>query len=420
MKFFIVSEGGDGAGLALKLQEEGHEVRIWIRDDEASARCKGLIEHDEGFEISLDTIILADCTGSGILCDGYRDSGHLILGGSVVADQLESDREYATRTFSEAGVETPKTKFFDDWDKAREYVEESEDRLVFKPEGDLSGVVPSYVSSDRDDMLEMLEHYKGEQRSSVPAFALQSFIEGVCVSSEAWFNGVGFLGPFNHTIERKQLMVGDLGPSGGCSGNVVWACEDCVNCPLCKATLWKIEDFLKEVNYIGPIDINAVVGESGIYALEFTPRFGYDATPTLLCALLTVPLGEFLEGVCKGVSEEMPLSKGYAAGVRVTVPPWPSEKFSATPGLPIRGIKKFDGFYPYDVMRDEKDELVTSGGYGITGVALGSGSSIEDAFTDAYKIAKKLRLPDKQYRVDLAEVCAKDYRKLHSLMTELV
>ena len=412
MKFFIISEGGDGAGLALRLQDEGHDARIWFRDGEAANRCKGLVKEDEGFEIDHDTIVVADCTGSGIICDSYRDAGNPVLGGSAIADKLESDRAFATNVFKAAGVKTPKTKFFDDWEEARAFVETSEARLVFKPEGELSGVVPSYVSSDTEDMLEMLEFYKWQSPRTVPAFALQEFVEGTCVSSEAWFCGGNFVLPFNHTIERKQLMNDDLGPSGGCTGNVVWACGDCETCPICKTTLWPIEEFLRSVNYVGPIDVNAVVADSGIFALEFTPRFGYDATPTLLCALLASPVGVFLDSVARGICREMPLLPDFAAGVRVTVPPWPSEKFPGPEGLPLRGIKNFDKFYPYDVM-DVEGVFLTSGGYGITGIALGTGATIDEAFVEAGKIAKKLKLPDKQFRTDLAEVCNKDFRKLN-------
>jgi phosphoribosylamine-glycine ligase len=321
--------------------------------------------------------------------------------------------------FDECKIKTPSAEHFDDWEKARAFIETSKERLVFKPEGDLSGVIPSYVSYDSEDMLEMLEFYKGQRERVAPSFTLQQFIKGTCVSSEAWFSVDHFVVPFNHTLERKQLMNGDLGPSGGCTGNVVWACDNCEECPICKATLYPLEDFLRSVSYVGPIDVNAVVNnDDGIFALEFTPRFGYDATPTLLQALLASELGVFFEAVARGVCSEMPLFPGFAAGIRVSVPPWPSEEFTAKSGLPLRGLKNFDNFYPYNVMRSEDESYITSGGYGITGVALGTGSKIEEAFEDAYALAKKLRLPDKQFRYDLAEVFTKDYRKLSSYVKE--
>jgi phosphoribosylamine--glycine ligase len=409
MKFFIVSEGGDGVGFALKLEEEGHEVSLYVRDDEVAHRGRGLLRGPTPGDLTWGTVVVADCTGNGVWCDTLRAAGYSVVGGSKVADKLESDRAFATEVMNTCGIETPKTEFFTDWEQAREYTRNSEDRLVFKPEGELSGVVPSYVSYDKDDMLEMLDIFAGQSSKAVPAFALQQFIEGICVSTECWHNALGVLRPFNHTIERKQLMNNDLGPSGGCSGNIVWACNGCA---ICDATVLKLTDFLSSTQWTGPIDVNAVVTDDTVYGLEFTPRFGYDATPTLLLALLADELGDFLASCALGTATEMNLKEGFAVGLRVSVPPWPTEKFSATEGTPLRGLRSFERFYPYDVMLDSDGNLCTSGGYGITGVALGHGSKIDEAFADAESVARKLRLADKQYRTDLAEVFSKDFRKL--------
>jgi phosphoribosylamine--glycine ligase len=409
MKFFIISESGDGVGLALKLEEEGHEVSLYIRDDEASKRGAGLLRGKKGSTITDDTIVIADCTGNGVFCDALRMSGYAVLGGSKIADKLEADRQYATEVMNSCGIKTPETKFFDSWDEAQAYATDTEDRLVFKPEGDLSGVVPSYVSSGQEDMLEMLGIYAAQNPKSVPAFALQHWIEGTCISTECWYNSLGFLRPFNHTLERKQLMNGDLGPSGGCSGNVVWACE---GCEICDATVEKLDSFLNSVRWRGPIDVNAVVNESGVYGLEFTPRFGYDATPTLLLSLLSIELGEFFAAVAQGTAVEVSLKEDFAAGLRVTVPPWPSEKFPSDEGVPIRWLKSFKKFYPYDVMSDAEGNFCTAGGYGITGVALGYGSKIDEACKAAQSIADRIQLADKQYRTDLAEIFTKDFRRL--------
>lgn len=413
MKFFIISESGDGVGLALKLEDEGHEVSLYIRDDETAKRGANLLRGTKTAVITGETIVIADCTGNGTFCDTLRADGHAVLGGSRIADKLESDREYATRVMSDCGIKTPKTEFFSDWEQAEEYIRSVSHRLVFKPEGDLSGVVPSYVSSDEEDMLEMLSIYAAQSPKTVPAFALQEFIEGTCVSTECWHNSLGLLRPFNHTLERKQLMNGDLGPSGGCSGNVVWACE---GCDICDATTGKLDSFLADIHWNGPIDVNAVVTEDAVYGLEFTPRFGYDATPTLLLALLDGEVGEFLAAVAQSTATEMVLKDGFAAGLRVTVPPWPSEKYHSDKGIPLRGLRNFERFYPYDVMADENGKLCTSGGYGITGVALEHGDSIEEAFVGAERLAEKLRLPNKQYRTDLSEVFTKDFRKLSRLV----
>lgn len=411
--FLIVSEGGDGLGLALRLSWENHKTSMWIRDAEAERRGEGLVE--KGNSLELLPILVADCTGSGALLDSYRNSGGLTYGGSQEQDKLEGDRKYSSSIFKRCGIAEPKSKEFHSWEDAKEFVSSitDETRLVFKPEGKYSGNLPSYVSHDNDDLLYMLDYFKGIVGEHEPEFILQEFIEGVCISSEVWCAKGEMLSPTNHTLERKQLMNGDVGPSGGCTGNVVWACRD-EACPLCE-NLHKLEDYLREVQYNGPIDINSVVSKDGdIYALEFTPRFGYDAFPTYLYGLFKGDFGAFINDSCRGEAGDMEVADGFAAGVRISIAPWPSEEFHARTGLPIRGLREanLDRFYSYEVNLQE-DTFVTAGGYGIIGVAVGySEEGIEEAFEEAYKIVKKLNLPEKQYRTDLAEVFKKDLSQL--------
>jgi phosphoribosylamine--glycine ligase len=410
LRFLILSEAGDGVGLAYRLAAEGHSVGMWVRDDEVAHRGAGLVERSTFDKLgdSLDELtIIADCTGLGILCDMLRGAGYPVIGGSRLADKLEMDRAYAQDTMERAGIRTPKSRSFHDWEAAFDFVSKSESRLVFKPEGDLSGTVPSYVSAGSEDLLEVMGHAQAEHPKTKPEFTLQEFVEGTCVSTECWFDGNQVVEELtNHTIERKHLMNDDTGPSGGCTGNVVWRCGDC---PICEQTVYKLLPFLQSHGYVGPIDVNAVVDkEGGVFGLEFTPRFGYDAFPTML-ELLDGAAGDLLSG-----NGPVGLKSGFAAGVRLTLSPWPAEKHKGPEGLPIRGLNRsrLEHFYIYDCMEDVEGNLCTAGGYGIIGVANGYGETIEDAFAQAYRLVDKLEIPDKQFRTDLSETCQKDYRRL--------
>ena len=419
MSFIIISEGGDGLGLALRLEEEGHKVSMLIKDPIAEQRGEGLVDKINAPEFN--SILLADCTGSGVLLDSFRANEGRTFAGSGVADRLESDRKYASEIFEEAGIKEPFSKEFTEWETAFQFITEwTEDtKLVFKPEGKYSGVIPSYVPHDNKELFEMMEHYKG-LIGNEPEFTLQEFIDGACISSEVWCAKGKMLSPINHTYERKQLLNEDLGPSGGCTGNIIWVCQE-ESCPLCE-NLFKIERFLEGTQWNGPIDINTVVTKEGdIYALEFTPRMGYDAFPTLLYGLFDGDFGAFVSDCCRGDSPELPLKDGFAAGVRISVPPWPSEDFHSKPGLPIRGLSEsnLNKFYPYEVSL-EGDRIVTSGGWGIVGVAIGYGETVEGAFNEAYKVAWKIRIPDRQFRTDLAEVFSSDMRKMQHAMREVV
>lgn len=384
---------------------------MWVRDDEVAHRGAGLVERAT-FEKLGDDLeelnIIVDCTGLGILCDMLRKAGYSVIGGSRLADKLEGDRAYASDVMKRSGIAVPKSRSFKEWEAAFEFVEKNEGRFVFKPEGDLSGTIPSYVSTGPDDLLEVLKNAQAKAPKIEPRFTLQEFVEGTCVSTEIWFDGNQVIeGLTNHTIERKHLMNDDTGPSGGCVGNVVWACGDC---PICDQTVYKLIPFLQSHGYVGPIDVNAVVDkEGGTYGLEFTPRFGYDAFPTLL-ELLDGAVGELLAGGNSPVG----LKSGFAAGVRLTLSPWPAEKHKGPEGLPIHGLNRsrLEHFYIYDVMEDVEGNLCTAGGYAIIGVANGYGENIDEAFSQAYRLVDRLEIPDKQFRTDLSEVCQKDYRRL--------
>lgn len=419
MKFLIISEGGDGIGLATRLQAEGNEVRIWIRDPGAERRGMGLVERATDYEFG--EVVVADCTGSGPWLDLLRDAGRAVVGGSSVADKLETDRAFAQRVMKQSGIRTPKAKTFRDWDAAVEFVRQadSDTRFVFKPDGHLSGVIPSQVTRNNEELLESIEHFKHLVGEHKPEFTLQEYIEGTAISTEGWFDGYKFLSPFNHTIERKHFLVGDLGPSGGCTGNAVWTCDD--DDPLVIEGISKVASFLEHHKYRGAIDLNAVVNDEGLYGLEFTPRFGYDAFPTFLLALYEGDIGKLLYEIATGQGPEvMDVVDGFGAGVRVSVPPWPTEKYHAEEGVPIRGLKPSDEwFYGYDI-ENRDGEFYTSGGYGIIGVANAHGETLEEAFAQAYKRVKKIHLSDMQYRTDLLEVIQKDYNKMHRLVKELV
>ena len=418
MKFLLVSEGGDGVGLAMRLKAEGNEVACWIRDDEASKRGDGLVDKVAEHNIVIDdkTVVLADCTGSGVLLDGLRRAGTVVVGGSQLADRLEANREFASEVMNECGINTPRSEHFDSYEEAEKAIENIDEtaKIVFKPGGDLSGVVPSYVCHNTSELREVIKDAQSKHPKSAPDFTLQEFIEGVAVSTEAWFDGWDFAGGlFNHTIERKHLMNGDIGPSGGCTGNVVWSDGDS---PLVRETVIKLKPFLREHQYIGPIDVNAVVTDDNVYGLEFTPRFGYDATPTLFWELFSSDIAAFLWKLGRGERPSETLRTGYGAGVRLSIPPWPSEKFHADEGLPITGLNRsrIEHFFPYDVMLSQEGDYCTSGGYGIIGVVTAHSQNLSEACEEATKLASKIKVPNAQYRTDLGEMFQKDYRKLKS------
>jgi hypothetical protein len=67
--------------------------------------------------------------------------------------------------------------------------------------------------------------------------------------------------------------------------------------------------------------------------------------------------------------------------------------------VPILGHEKIeDDFYLYDAMKSDRGELVCAGTSGIIGVAMGAGDDPREAATAAYRIADRIRVPDRGWR----------------------
>jgi phosphoribosylamine---glycine ligase len=418
-KFLLMSGGGDGLGLALRLRMEGNDVAVWIREGRAKSNYDGLLKKVKKWEEFLDanTIVVFDSSGGGRTADRLRARGHFVFAGSQFADVLELDRAAALDIMSQAGIRTPEARTFHSWEKAKGYVKERDTRLVFKASGDTGNYLGSYCAYDAGDLIEMLDYFadltKGKGK---PEFILQDFVEGTEVSTEGWFNGESFMEPWNHTFERKQLMNDGLGPSGGCAGNIVRIAKE-INHVIDEG-ISLMAPILREHEYIGPIDLNTVVNEEGVWGLEFTPRFGYDALPALL-ELLEAPLGDVIASMAKReVPTSVPLSDKWASGLRVSIPPYPSEHLHPDEGIPIRGLTREDRdhLYFYDVKLNEKNSLVSTSAFGAIVTITGKGDSISEAMEGPMAIAKRAKIPSKQYRTDLSSVLLKCWCEFDKLI----
>lgn len=420
-RFLIMSLKGDGLGLALRLKTAGHQVAAKIVGKLERGNYDGLIEKIDKWEgyLDKDTVVVFDSSGGGRTADRLRAQGHRVFGGSVFADNLENDRHLAFELMEQVGIKVPPYKVFYSWQEGKAYIKSRNKRVVFKPSGSMSDddAIGSYVSSDPDDMITMLDYFESVSRH-VPEFVVQDFVEGIAVSTEGWFNGYDWMEPFNQTIEHKQMMVDDLGPSSGCVFNIVWKLNNTNK--IVEEGIKLMKPILADYNYTGPIDLNTVVNKDGVWALEFTPRFGYDAFPALL-ELVDTDLGEVMIKIARGEQpDELPLKDGFASALRISIPPHPSEEFKHPGGIPVQGLMRSDRphIYFFEVKLDEATRLVSAPGGGAICAVTGLGKTISESFEGPYEIAKRLRIPEKQYRTDAVNVLTLDHSRLHHAMAE--
>lgn len=423
-KFLFLSYFGDGLGLAFKLKDAGHEVGVFIGNRKAKKNLDRMVlkfETENQWKAWVDkkTTIVFDSTGGGTLGEKLRMQGYSVFQGTKFADLLELDRDAGFEYMKQVGIKLPHYEGFYDWPSGKKFALGNKgQRWVFKPSGALADndAIGSYVSHDAEDLVAMIDYWASIYSGPVE-YILQEFKEGVDISTEGWFNGDSWIRPFNHTVERKQLMNKNLGPSGGCSGAAVWAWHYGSN-HIIEEGIERMGPILKEFNYVGPLDLNTVVNEEGVWALEFTPRFGYDALPAIL-KLYQGDFGLFLEALARGDRpKEMGLERGFGAALRVSVPPYPSEEFRHVGGIPIRGWEKNDrsDLFFYEVMLDQRNQFVTAPAFGAVAAVQGYGQTIDEAFNQPLYLAKKAIIPEKQYRTDIPEVLDNDYARFQRLV----
>src|ERR1700741_3280646 len=175
---------------------------------------------------------------------------------------------------------------------------------------------------------------------------------------------------------------------------------------------------LRDYDYVGPIDLNSVVNEDGVWGLEFTPRFGYDALPALL-ELVDGQIGPTIAAMARREHPaNLPLVNKRAAGIRISIPPYPSEHFHPDEGIPIRGLTREDRehLYFYDVKLNDANHLVSTNAFGAIVTITGSGDGISDAFSGPIELAKRAKIPQKQYRTDLVNVFIREWAKFDQLV----
>jgi phosphoribosylamine-glycine ligase len=338
------------------------------------------------------------------------------IGDSELATHLEDERLFGIEVMEQCGIKVPPYEVFDKIEDAASFVRKEKKRYVFKPDGGQDQKAnTTYVSSGYKDLLEYMAKLGEETKGAT--FLLQEFVEqGTEISTEAYFNGREFFG-INHTLEEKKFMNGNIGPATGCSGNLVWFCGEGRASKTFTQGLEKLGEFLSQSNYRGMVDLNSIVTESDLYGLEWTPRFGYDASATLFSLVQRGELGNFLCAIACGedVPPDIFKEEWFAAGVRVSVPPYPCEEEGIQRvGVPISGIteENMHKFYLWDVMLDE-DQLVTCGeAYGVVCVPIAKGITSNAAFYNVKQLIKEIKIPDMQYRTDMHEYCNARYNIL--------
>lgn len=425
MKILVLSESGYGAWFAWLFKHEGHKVSYVVKPKYKDilagiAPLTGLSLPLVG-ELNKFDLVMFDMTGNGKLAQKINALGVPVIGDSVIADLLEDNRTFGIKAMEDSDILVPLWHSFQDIKTAAEFVRKNKKRYVFKPSGDDQDCAATYVSTSAEDLLEYFSTLTKITKGT--EFILQEVVEGIEISTEAFFNGQDWCF-INNTFEEKKFMNSGLGPNTGCSGNLVYS-HGIDEPKIFKQGLKKLESFLKIHNYKGMIDLNCIVSNNKLYGLEWTPRFGYDASPTQTL-LVKDGYANFLGTIACGeqVNADL-LPKGFAASVRLSIPPYPlvlsSELAKLDPkiyqsDIPINGFdldnpNELASCYMYDVRLNKLGHLVSCGHEGFICCPSAVANNPFDAFEQVKAKIARIKIPNVQYRTDIAKKTIERYEK---------
>ncbi|MES2980154.1 MAG: phosphoribosylglycinamide synthetase C domain-containing protein [Pseudomonadota bacterium] len=428
MRILGIGEYGDLGDMYFRLAEAGHEVKVFIEDPDFDDVFGGMLRRTADWQLELgwlreageQGIALFESAQKGQLQDELRHDGFQVIGGSAYGDRLEAEREYGQAALRDFGLCTAASHRFRDFAEAAAFIERNPARYVFKGNGADSPRTRNYIGqlASGKDMLSLLSLYQMQwQQPDAPDFVLMDYIDGVEVGVGAYFNGEEFLDAVCLDWEHKRFFDGELGELTGEMGTIVTYRGAG---RIFEATLARMAPALREGGYCGYINLNLMANENGLWPLEFTSRFGYPGFA--ICeALHDEPWDKIFCRMLRHQSRQMRTRSGFAAGVVLTVPPFPYREGYArlSKGFPIcldeMNTKDYAALHFAEVAR-QGSQIVTSGVMGYVGVATGTGPTVADAAREAYALARKVILPNVRYRTDIgARVMRHDLQRLKDL-----
>lgn len=412
MKILLLSEEGDGFGIAHQLSKEGNQVSIWVKNRRYKKGLVGFdgIEHVDSWRphVAGVDLVICDMVGMGSFEPTLRRMGRPMLGCSQFADRIELDRSAGMQLLEESEIGLPPTWSFDSKEQAMELIGLFEPPgFVIKPSNNES-TAKTTVARDRETFIWALMRLEDNK-----PLIIQKIVEGVEVSCEGWFNGRNWITPFNITFEEKRFLSGNLGPNTGCMGNVVYAVDG--DWKIVQETVMKLTPILKEQGYRGPIDINSIINEDGVFALEITPRFGYDAIEALMEGL-QMPTTDFLFETAAGVLSSIEPLSDWMIAVRASIPPYPHSAPEDEDKRPITGIndQNIKHIQFTDIQKDE-DGFFSADGDGVLMKVTARGKDIKMARDRVYSTLRGIKVQDLQYRKDIGARVPGDAAKLKDL-----
>ena len=411
MRLLVTGAGGREHAIVWKLAQNKKVQKIFVVPGNAGCETVSIAENvnlktiDEilifAKENKVDLTILGseELAVAGIV-DKFEEEGLKVFGPHMAPAMLEGSKAIAKEFMKKYNVKTAAYETFDDYEKAKSYVEAGEFPVVIKASGLAAGkgvIIAQNLTEAVEALKEiMLDKKFGDSGNEV---VIEEFLEGVEASILSIYDGEKIL-PFVSAKDHKKIGEKETGLNTGGMGVIApnpYVTEE-VNKAFYEDILNPTLEGLKAEYkaFAGIIFFGLMINKRGVYLLEYNMRLGDPETQVVL-SLMESDLLTLIEKAMDGKMTESDLvwAKKAACCVVVAAGGYPEEynKGDLITGLEnvennvfMAGVKKDNGFR-------------TNGGRVLNVVALGD--NIEDARKNAYSDVDKIKFEGAYVRRDI-------------------
>ena len=336
------------------------------------------------------------------VADALRGVGISVFGPTRSGARLESSKAFAKEIMRRAGVPTAAAGVFTDPTEAHAHLLSADGPFVVKADGLAAGKGVLVTESRSEAGAWVDACFDGRFGDAGSSVVIEEYLDGPELSMFAVSDGSRCL-VLEPARDYKRLRDGDAGPNTGGMGS--YSPVDLPTDLVPTVTRTVIEPTLATMSdmgdpYIGFLYAGLALTPAGPQVIEFNCRLGDPETQVVVPRLESDLLGVLADAAGGDLgAHRLTWKPDAAVNVVLASPGYPEDPRT---GAAIAGLDDVEGgtiVFHAGTRRGGK-RMLTAGGRVLS--VVGTGASIGEARTAAYRAVESIRFEGKQYRTDIA------------------